>query len=76
MIKKPAELREMTDAELLQELNNAKQELFNLRFQVVLGTVKDTSRFRQVKRHIARVKTILRERQIAREMAKEAEDAQ
>ena len=61
----PADLREMVDEELLTRLAEAKQELFNLRFQHVTGQLDNYSRLQQLKRDIARVSTELRAREIA-----------
>ena len=61
------DLRTMTDAELNQKLREAYQELFNLRFRHATKQIKDTSRIRIVRRDIARIRTILRERQLAAE---------
>jgi large subunit ribosomal protein L29 len=60
-----AELRELNDGELLQRLAEAKDEHFNLRFQLVTGQLDNTARLGQVKREIARLATLLREREIA-----------
>ncbi len=60
-----AELRELPDDELRQALAEHKEELFNLRFQIVTGQLDDPRRIKQVKREIARVLTVLREREIA-----------
>ncbi len=59
---KPAELRQLTVDELRRRLDETYQELFNLRFQLATKQLADTSRIRQVKRDIARLHTILRER--------------
>jgi large subunit ribosomal protein L29 len=59
------DLRAMTDSELNQKLQEVHQELFNLRFRHATKQVKDTSRIRVVKRDIARIQTIMRERQLA-----------
>ncbi|MEX2324513.1 MAG: 50S ribosomal protein L29 [Nitriliruptoraceae bacterium] len=48
-----------------QKLSEGKEELFNLRFQIVTGQLDDPRRIKQVKREIARVLTIVREREIA-----------
>ena len=53
-------IREMTDVELNAELDKMKQELFNLRFQHVTGQLENPVRMREVRRDIARVKTIIR----------------
>jgi large subunit ribosomal protein L29 len=60
-----AELREMDEQELLDNLASAQQELFNLRFQHVTGQLDNYSRLRDVRKDIARLHTILREREIA-----------
>ena len=60
-----AELRDMGDDELLSALAEAKQELFNLRFQHVTGQLDNYARLPQVKKDVARINTILREREIA-----------
>jgi len=59
------DLREMVDEELETHLGEAKQELFNLRFQLVTGQQENTARLRDIKRTVARIETILREREIA-----------
>ena len=59
------ELRELPDDELRQKLAEGKEELFNLRFQVVTGQLDNPRRINEVKREIARVLTVLRERDIA-----------
>jgi large subunit ribosomal protein L29 len=59
------EFRELNDAELEQRLLEAKEELFNLRFQNATGQLDSTSRISQVRRDVARVETLLREREIA-----------
>jgi large subunit ribosomal protein L29 len=58
------ELREMDEEELLGALAEAKQELFNLRFQHVTGQLDNYARLGQVRKDIARMNTILREREI------------
>jgi large subunit ribosomal protein L29 len=64
---KTQELRAMTNAELANNLDDFYQELFNLRFQKATGQLANTARFGQVRTEIARIKTILRERQLATE---------
>ena len=54
-------MREMTEVELNAELGKMKKELFNLRFQHVTGQLENPVRLREVRRDIARVKTIMRE---------------
>jgi large subunit ribosomal protein L29 len=59
------ELRELPDDELRQKLAEGKEELFNLRFQIVTGQLDDPRRIKTIKREIARVLTVMREREIA-----------
>jgi len=65
MTARAQELRELNDAELEQRLLDAKEELFNLRFQNATGQLDSTSRISQVRKDVARVETLLREREIA-----------
>lgn len=58
---KAAQLREMTRGELEHRLEELLQEQFNLRFQAASRQLADTSRIRQVRREIARVKTVITE---------------
>ena len=62
------DLREMADEELLERLNELYQEQFNLRFQSVSQQLSNTSRVKEVRRDIARVKTVLRERELKAEV--------
>jgi large subunit ribosomal protein L29 len=71
-LTKAKELRELTLAELDQKLLEARHELFNLRFQVATGKQDNSARLGQVRREIARVATILREREIEAAEAAEA----
>jgi large subunit ribosomal protein L29 len=57
-------IREMTDNELDTELKKKKTELFNLRFQHVTGQLENPVKMREVKKDIARVKTIIREKEL------------
>lgn len=61
---KAKEIREKTVSELNQSLIELKTELFNLRFQLATGELENPLRINKVKKDIARVKTILREREI------------
>ncbi|MGI6706109.1 MAG: 50S ribosomal protein L29 [Clostridia bacterium] len=61
---KASQLRELSTQELNDRLRELKSELFNLRFQLATGQLQNPMRIREVKRSIARVKTILREREI------------
>jgi large subunit ribosomal protein L29 len=71
--KRAAELREVADAELPSRLAEAKQELFNLRFQNVTGQLDNSSRIRHIRRDVARIETLIREREIAAAEAAEEE---
>ncbi|MDX1621562.1 MAG: 50S ribosomal protein L29 [Nitriliruptorales bacterium] len=71
-----ADLRELPDDELRQELAANKEELFNLRFQNVTGALDDPRRIKTVKREIARILTVMREREIAEELAAAETDAE
>jgi large subunit ribosomal protein L29 len=59
------ELRELNDTELEHRLGEAKEELFNLRFQNATGQLDNVARIPQVKKDVARIETLLREREIA-----------
>jgi len=59
-------IREMTDKELDAELKKKKNELFNLRFQHVTGQLESPVKMKVVKRDIARVKTIMREKELGK----------
>lgn len=56
------EIKSWSDEEIKKQLDGAYQELFNLRFQSVVGQVKDTSIPKRVRKNIARMKTVLSER--------------
>ncbi|MDP3058604.1 MAG: 50S ribosomal protein L29 [bacterium] len=61
---KVKEIREMTDAELTQKLDDLKGELFNLRFRLVTGQLDNPMRIKDVRKSIARIMTILREHEL------------
>ena len=58
---KVKEIRELTTAEMLDQENQLKEELFNLRFQLATGQLENTARIKEVRKSIARIKTVLRE---------------
>ena len=58
------ELRDLTEDELVEKLRESKEELFNLRFQMATGQLTNNRRLRVVRREIARVYTVLREREL------------
>ncbi len=68
------ELRTMTYAELEEALAESKEELFNLRFQLATNQLDNTSRIREVKKDIARVKTVMREQEIAEFYRRQAQE--
>ncbi len=75
MASSAQELRELNDAELVQRLAEAKEEHFNLRFQSATGQLDNSSRLGQVRRDVARLNTLLREREIAAAETAERENA-
>ncbi len=56
------EIRDMKSEELVREIESAKKELFDLRFQMATGTIENPMRIRELKKSIARMKTVLKER--------------
>ncbi len=60
-----ADLRPKTPDQLQEQLDGLKKEQFNLRFQAAQGALENTSRVREVRREIAQIRTILREKQLA-----------
>lgn len=60
----PGGLRELTDEELAERLRESKEELFNLRFQMATGQLNNNRRLRTVRQEIARIYTVLREREL------------
>ncbi|MBC7257902.1 MAG: 50S ribosomal protein L29 [Chloroflexi bacterium] len=63
---KVSQIRNMTDEELKRKISEAYQELLNLRFQFVAGQLKNTNRLKEVKKDIARMRTVWRERELQR----------
>lgn len=59
-------IREMSEMELNAELVKMKKDLFNLRFQHVTGQLENPIKMREIKRDIARIKTIIREKELAK----------
>ncbi len=68
-----ADLRAMTFKELEETLEESKEELFNLRFQMVSNQLDNTERLGEVKRDVARVKTLMREQEIEAWQAEQEE---
>ncbi|MCD6545192.1 MAG: 50S ribosomal protein L29 [Thermotogae bacterium] len=61
---KANELRGLSDQELFEKLEDAKRQLMNLRFQLAIGQLDNKSKIKETKRDIARIKTIIKEREL------------
>ena len=59
-----SELRQLTESELLVQLDDAKEEYFNLRFQRTSGQLEDFNQLKNARRNIARILTVLREKEL------------
>jgi large subunit ribosomal protein L29 len=68
MPSKAAELRDLTEDQLLERAESAKEELFNLRFQLATGQLDNPSMIKKVRHEIARIATVMREREIEVEL--------
>lgn len=66
---KAKEIRDLTTSEIEEQIKSSKEELFNLRFQLATGQLEETARIRTVRKTIARLKTVARERQIEQSKA-------
>ncbi|NLJ72222.1 MAG: 50S ribosomal protein L29 [Syntrophomonadaceae bacterium] len=62
---KASRIRELTDEELNKKVSDYKEELFNLRFQLATGQLDNPMRIREVRKNIARCKTVIRQRELA-----------
>ena len=71
----PGELRELSEEELTERLRESKEELFNLRFQIATGQLSNNRRLRTVRHEIARVYTVLRERELGLASGPDGEDS-
>ncbi|MDD6224372.1 MAG: 50S ribosomal protein L29 [bacterium] len=67
---KVKEIRELTTEEIVAKIKECKEELFNLRFQQATGNLEKPSRIRDLRHTVARLKTVLRERELNDEEAK------
>ena len=74
MPSKATELRELPEDELVARIEAAKEELFNLRFQLATGQLDNTARLKEVRHDVARIATVLREREIDQELDAIASD--
>ncbi|HWM72262.1 50S ribosomal protein L29 [Actinomycetospora sp. CA-101289] len=70
-----SELRELTGEELVARAREAKAELFNLRFQMATGQLDNNRRLRTVRNDIARIYTVMRERELGLSVAPDEEGA-
>ena len=61
---KVKEIRELTTEEIISKIKETKEELFNLRFQQATGNLEKPSRIRDLRHTVARLKTVLREREL------------
>jgi large subunit ribosomal protein L29 len=68
---KPSEIRELSLEEKLRKANDLKEELFNLRFQHEIGQLENSQKMKQIKRDIARVKTIIKESELNQKIGQE-----
>lgn len=62
------EIRKLTTAEITKKVKEGKEELFNLRFQQATGNLEKPSRMRELRHEVARLKTVLKERELAEEV--------
>ena len=62
---KANEIRDLATSEIELKVKSLKEELFNLRFQLATGQLENTARIREVRKAIARMKTVIREREIS-----------
>ena len=69
---KATELRQLGDEELVGKLREAKEELFNLRFQAATGQLENNTRLKVVRKDIARIYTLMRERELGIETVENA----
>jgi len=67
-----SELRELTEEELVLRLKDSKEELFNLRFQMATGQLDNNRRLRTVRHEIARIYTVMRERELGLSVSPES----
>ncbi|KRK97112.1 hypothetical protein FD04_GL001972 [Secundilactobacillus odoratitofui DSM 19909 = JCM 15043] len=63
---KAKDIKELTTAEMLEKEKGYKDELFNLRFQLATGQLENTARLKQVRKNIARIKTVLRQQELSK----------
>ena len=61
------DIRNLTDEDIKKEIESAKEELFNLRFSQATGNLEKPSRINELRKQVARMKTVLRERELSKE---------
>ncbi|PCF83218.1 50S ribosomal protein L29 [Staphylococcus pseudintermedius] len=66
---KAKEIRDLTTSEIEEQIKSSKEELFNLRFQLATGQLEETARIKTVRKTIARLKTVARERELEQDKA-------
>ena len=62
------DIRKLSDEEIVKEIESAKEELFNLRFNQATGNLEKPSRINELRKQVARMKTVLRERELGEEV--------
>ena len=72
-MSRPSELRELPDDELHARVDAAKEELFNMRFQLATGQLDNPMRIKEIRRELARLLTLLRERELEESEAEASE---
>jgi len=72
-VSRPSELRELPDDELHARVDAAKEELFNMRFQLATGQLDNPMRIKEIRRELARLLTLLRERELEESEAEASE---
>lgn len=72
---KAADIRQISDDELAQRLSDSADDLFRLKFQLISGQLQNHRRIREVKRELARMKTIIRERELQANQSKAGKTA-
>ena len=65
---KNSEIRELTNEEITKKIDECKEELFNLRFSQATGNLEKPSRIKELRKLVARMKTVLRERELGEEV--------
>jgi len=65
-MKKVENLRDLTDEELARKIDDSKDELFKLRFQMATGQLDNPMKLKEVRRTIARIKTVMRQRELSK----------